>query len=95
MSIIIKPIITEKVANQNEKGFYGFVVSKSANKVQIRQVIEKTYGVKVVSVNTINSSVKRISRFTKSGLLEGQKSSIKKAIIKVADGEVIDYYGNL
>jgi len=95
MSIIIKPIITEKVANKNDKGFYGFIVSKKANKTQIKQTIEKTYNVKVVSINTLNTAVKNISRFTKSGLLEGQKSSIKKAIVKVADGQVIDYYGNL
>ena len=53
MEILIKPIITEKMTSLAEKlNRYGFVVDRSANKVQIRQAVEKMYGVKVESVNT-------------------------------------------
>ena len=48
MEILIKPIITEKMTSLAEKlNRYGFVVDRSANKVQIRQAVEKMYGVKV------------------------------------------------
>ena len=53
MEILIKPIITEKMTTLAETlNRYGFVVNRSANKVQIRQAVEKMYGVKVESVNT-------------------------------------------
>ena len=47
MSILIKPLVTEKFSAMNEQGKYGFVVERSANKVQIRQEVEKKYGVTV------------------------------------------------
>ena len=54
MSILIKPLVTEKISALNEKGKYGFVVKDSANKVEIKQAVEKMYGVNVEHVNTIN-----------------------------------------
>ncbi len=56
MEILIKPIITEKMTSLAEKlNRYGFVVDRNANKVQIKQAVEKMYGVKVESVNTQTS----------------------------------------
>ncbi|MEL6560083.1 MAG: 50S ribosomal protein L23 [Bacteroidota bacterium] len=92
MSILIKPIVTEKVSSFNEAGQYGFVVSKDANKIQIKNAIESTYGVTVERVNTMVYPGKLKSRFTKSGVIEGKSASYKKAIVKVADGDVIDFY---
>ena len=92
MSILIKPIVTEKVSSFNEAGQYGFVVSKDANKIQIKNAIESAYGVTVERVNTMVYSGKLKSRFTKSGVIEGKSASYKKAIVKVADGDVIDFY---
>ena len=95
MSILIRPLVTEKISALNEKGTYGFVVDKNANKVQIKNVIEKTYGVNVSSVRTLIANGKAKSRNTKSRVVAGRSSSYKKAIITVAEGEVIDFYSGI
>lgn len=95
MSILIKPLVTEKISALNEKGKYGFVVKDSANKVEIKQAVEKMYGVNVEHVNTIKVLGKFKSRFTKAGVLSGRKPSYKKAIVTLASGEVIDFYSNV
>jgi large subunit ribosomal protein L23 len=96
MGIIIKPIITEKMTALGEKlGRYGFVVDKSANKIQIKKAVKDMYGVEVEEVNTMTYAGKRKSRFTKSGVLSGKTNSFKKAIITLAKGESIDFYSNI
>jgi large subunit ribosomal protein L23 len=95
MSILKKPLVTEKVSALNEKGKYGFVVDGNANKVEIKNAVEKMYGVNVEKVNTMNVMGKFKSRYTKAGVLSGRKPSYKKAIITVAEGEVIDFYSNV
>ncbi|MDQ1087415.1 MULTISPECIES: 50S ribosomal protein L23 [unclassified Siphonobacter] len=92
MSIIIRPLLTEKSTAQNEQGKYGFEVALKANKVEIKKAIEKMYGVKVESVNTIRQIGKKKSRSTRTRITTGQTSTIKRAIITVAEGEVIDFY---
>jgi len=95
MSILSSPLVTEKVSALNEKGKYGFIVSSEANKVEIKNAVEKMYGVNVARVNTINVLGKFKSRFTKAGVLSGRKASYKKAIVTLAEGEVIDFYSNV
>lgn len=95
MSILKRPLVTEKVSALNEKGKYGFIVSGEANKVEIKNAVEKMYGVNVRSVNTINVLGKRKVRFTKAGTLSGSKPDYKKAIVTLAEGEVIDFYSNV
>lgn len=96
MEILIRPIITEKFTAISEKlNRYGFIVQKNANKLQIKKAIEDLYGVKVDTVNTIRYSGKNKSRNTKSGVIVGRTASVKKAIIKVASGEKIDFYSNI
>ncbi|MDE7393843.1 MAG: 50S ribosomal protein L23 [Muribaculaceae bacterium] len=96
MEIIIKPVVTEKATKLNEKlNRYIFRVSPDANKYQIKDLVEKLYGVKVVNVNTAVVRGKNKSRYTKSGLLRGKTSAWKKAFITVADGETIDFYSNI
>ncbi len=95
MSILKKPLVTEKVSALNEKGKYGFVVDLNANKVEIKKAIEKQYGVNVTSVNTMNVMGKKKSRYSKTGVLEGRRPSYKKAIVTLAEGEIIDFYGNV
>ena len=53
------------------------------------------YGVNVEKVNTMNVMGKYKSRYTKAGVLSGRMPSYKKAIITVAEGEVIDFYSNV
>lgn len=96
MEISIKPIVTEKATALTERlNRYTFKVSPQANKYQIKDLVEKLYGVKVVNVNTAVVRGKNKSRWTKSGLLRGKTSAWKKAYITVADGETIDFYSNI
>ena len=96
MSIIIKPIITEKITKEGEVfNRFGFVVDKKANKVQIKKAIEAAYGITVVDVNTMNYRADRTAKYTKSGLISGKTNSYKKAIVQVKEGETIDFYNNI
>ncbi len=96
MSIIIKPIITEKMTAQAEKlNRYGFIVDKKADKLQIRKEVEDLYGVSVDSVNTIRYAGKRKSRYTKAGFVEGRTNAYKKAIVTLKEGQAIDFFSNI
>lgn len=96
MDIQIQPIITEKATKVTERvGHYTFRVSPDANKFQIKDLVEKLYGVKVVSVNTANMRSNNKSRWTKSGLLRGKTEAWKKAYVTVADGQTIDFFSNI
>ena len=96
MSILIKPIITEKATNDSELfNRYSFVVDKSANKIEIKKAVETAYGVSITSVKTLNYPVQKNTKFTKKGLVTGKKGAYKKAIIQLAEGESIDFYNNL
>ena len=94
MNIILKPIVTEKMSDQTESfNRYAFVVSKSANKIDIKKSVEDLYEVKVKSVRTMNYYGKTKSRSTKAGLIRGKKNSFKKAVIELVEGS-IDFYSN-
>jgi large subunit ribosomal protein L23 len=96
MEILIRPIVTEKMTGLGEDlNRYGFVVHKNANKIQIKQAVEKMYGVSVESVNTMRYAGKAKSRFTKSGVITGKTKSFKKAIVTLAEGDMIDFYSNI
>jgi large subunit ribosomal protein L23 len=96
MSIIIKPIITEKVTKEVELfNRYGFVVDFNANKIQIKNAVQAAYGVNVVSVNTMKVIPNRSVKFTKSGVLSSRTTAYKKAFIQVQEGETIDLYNNM
>lgn len=96
MEVIIKPILTEKMSIQGEKlNRYGFVVDQRANKLQIRNAVEKMYNVVVTDVNTINCMGKQKSLYTKAGLLSGRANNFKKAIVTLKDGDKIEFYSNI
>ena len=96
MSILIKPIITEKATSDSELfNRYTFVVDKKANKLEIKDAVETAYGVTISSVKTLNYPIQRNTKFTKKGLVTGVKSGYKKAIVQLAEGENIDFYSNL
>lgn len=96
MEILIRPLITEKMSSLQEKqGKYGFIVDRSANKIEIKKAIEKAYGVNVTKVNTLRYDGKRKMRYTKTGIIEGRSQGYKKALVSVAAGETIDFYANI
>lgn len=95
MNVLVKPIVTEKVSALNEKGKYGFVVNKNANKVEIKKAVEKMYGVNVEDVNTMIYPGKQKTRYTKARIISGRTAQYKKAIVTVAEGEVIDFYSGI
>lgn len=95
MSIYVKPIITEKFSAMADKGRYAFVVEKTANKVEIKQAIEKAYGVTVNSVNTMNYIGKIKFRYTQTKIMTGITKKAKKAVVTLKKGDTIDFYGNI
>ncbi len=74
---------------------YGFIVDRDANKLQIKDAVEKEYGVSVADVNTINYHGKRKSRYTKAGILRGRMNHFKKAYVTLAGDDKIDFYANI
>ena len=93
MSILIKPIITEKATVASElRNCYTFEVNTKANKVEIKKAVEAAYGVSVEKVRTINVRPDRKTRFTKTGVQHGKTNAIKKAMVQLAEGETIDLY---
>lgn len=85
--IIKVPIITEKSADlAQNKNTITFSVATDANKVQIKQAVEKIFNVKVESVNTVNvkPKKKRVGRYT------GKTNKVKKAIVKLREGSSIE-----
>ncbi len=96
MSVIIKPLVTEKMNSITEKyNKFGFIVRPSANKIEIRKEIESRYNVNVLSVNTIRYAGKNKTRYTKAGLIKGRTNAFKKAIVTLKEGETIDFYSNI
>lgn len=96
MSVLVKPIITEKVTADSElNNRYGFVVSREANKLAIKNAVEGMYEVKVVAVRTMNYGGKVKSRYTKAGMISGKTNAYKKAIVQIAEGQEIDFYSNI
>ena len=97
MVLILRPLVTEKMTKTTDKrpNRYGFIVRPEANKLQIKEEVERLYNVTVVDVNTMLFAGKRSQRYTKAGMIKGQKSSFKKAIVTLKEGETIDFYSNI
>ncbi len=94
--ILIKPIISEKAEQLSDRqNQYSFVVNRKANKVEIRKAVEQFYNVNVQSVNTMIVPGKNKSRTTRSGMLRGRVPGYKKAVVTLAPGEEIDFYGEV
>ena len=96
MSILIKPIITEKATLDSElRNCFSFLVNTKANKVEIKKAVETAYGVSVDKVRTLNVGPDRKTKYTKTGIQRGKTNATKKAIVQLAEGETIDLYANI
>ena len=95
-SVLIKPIVTEKMTRLMEEGrHYAFQVAKDANKIEIRKALEERYpDVEIKEVRTMVVRGKRRRQFTRRGLVEGKKAAYKKAIVTLKSGE-IDFFENI
>lgn len=93
MSVIIKPVISEKANYLTDlRGAYSFLVNPKANKIEIKNAIEEAYGVKVADVRTMIYAPKVSAKYTKKGLQVGKTNKLKKAVVTLAEGEVIDIF---
>lgn len=95
MEILKRPLVTEKMTALNEKGKYAFEVGKNANKVEIKKHIEKIYGVTVDKVATMRIQGKLKTKNTKAGVVSGRKPTVKKAIVTLKSGDMIDFYNGI
>lgn len=96
MSILIRPVISEKANGVSEtRNRYTFLVDVKANKSEIKHAIQQTYGVKVTKVNTLISAPVVKTKFTKSGLQVGKSNKLKKAMVDIKEGQTIDVFGTI
>ncbi|MDR1876446.1 MAG: 50S ribosomal protein L23 [Flavobacteriaceae bacterium] len=96
MSVLIKPIISEKANDLSEKrNRYTFLVNPKANKTEIKHAVEQTYGVKVTAVRTLISAPIVKAKQTKAGLQIGKTNKLKKAMVDIKEGETIDVFGTI
>ncbi len=86
--ILIRPLITERTTDLMTEGKYVFVVDKRANKIQIADAVKEVFNVKVENVNTVNVKGKK----KRMGRSVGKTASYKKAIVKLAKGETIEFF---
>jgi len=94
--VLIKPLVTEKTTKLSEsRGTYGFVVDLNANKIEIKNAVEKTYGVSVDSVRTVNEVGKHGWKRTPFGISMGTKGRMKKAYVTLKKGETIDFFSTI
>ena len=97
--IIIRPILTEKMAIlQERENKYAFIVLAKANKIQIKTAVEDKFDVIVSKVATMNFDGKMKQMTTRSNgrtiRTQGRKSSFKKAVVTLIEGDSIDYLNN-
>ena len=95
IGILKRPIVTEKITELQDKGFYAFEVDLHANKISIARAVEKKFNVSVVSVRTIRHKGKAKSQMTRKGRFAGRTSMWKKAIVRLKAGEKIELFQNV
>ncbi|RMG75570.1 MAG: 50S ribosomal protein L23 [Bacteroidetes bacterium] len=97
MSVLKRPIITEKTVGYLERGLtqYGFEVDMQATKAQIKSEVEQVYEVKVESVNTMIVRGKQRMRYSKRGVIRGKSPNYKKAVVTLRPGDEIDFYKHI
>jgi large subunit ribosomal protein L23 len=86
--VLIRPLITEKSNDGMQDDKYTFVVPLNATKISIRQAVESIFKVKVVDVNTIRV----MGKIKRMGKHAGKRPDFKKAIVKVAPGQRIEFF---
>jgi len=86
--ILVRPLITERTTQLMAEGKCVFVVAKAANKIEIAKAVSEIFKVKVAKVNTVNVLGKK----KRMGRTQGKRPDYKKAIVKLAPGETIEFF---
>lgn len=87
--VLRRPIMTERNTELMMQGRYTFEVAPDANKIQIKEAVEKAFNVTVLAVNTLNVHGKQRRKRTR---LRGYSPSWKKAIVTLAPGQRIEIF---
>lgn len=94
--VLRRPVITEKNTRLMEMGQYTFEVARDANKIQIKDAVERTFNVEVVAVNVMNVRGKERRRGRRGRVASvGRTPARKKAIVTLKEGQTIDLFGQL
>ena len=93
-SILIKPLLTEKMTALASLRQYCFVVMEFANKIEIAKAVEKKFNVDVLSVRTMRILGKKKGQMSKRGRVEGKRADWKKAFVTIKEGQTIDLLPN-
>jgi len=92
MSVLVRPVVSEKTYGLMDEGTYVFIVDKSATKIDVRHAVEQAFGVKVTNVNTLNRKGKG-TRNRRTGVT-GSRPDTKRAFVTLAEGDKIDLFEN-
>ncbi|MCX6152984.1 MAG: 50S ribosomal protein L23 [Candidatus Kapabacteria bacterium] len=90
ISIIKRPIITEKAMKMGAQRQYCFAVDPNSNKIEIRKALEEMFEVKITSIRTVRVKGKVKQRMTRRGIMRGTTPLIKKAYITLKEGQSIE-----
>ncbi len=92
--VLRRPLITEKNTMLMERSQYTFEVAVSANKIQVREAVERIFNVRVTAVNTMMVKAKARSRAVRRGRtrINGHEPAWKKAIVTLAPDQRIDIF---
>ena len=88
--VILEPVVSEKSYGLLEDNVYTFKVHTGASKPEIRDAVQAIFGVKVVKVNTLNRKGKR--KRNRKTFTYGQRPTVKRALVTLAEGDSIDLF---
>lgn len=94
-TVLKRPIVTEKMTALQERGQYAFEVQIDANKIEIARAVEQKFGVTVLQVRTVRSKGKAKSQLTRRGRFSGRTAAWKKAIVRLKEGDKIEFFQNV
>ena len=92
MSVLIRPVVSEKSTTLMEANTYVFVVDPRATKIDVRNAVEEAFNVKVTNVNTLNRKGKS-TRNRRTGVV-GSRPDTKRAIVTLREGDSINLFEN-
>lgn len=92
LSVLVRPVVSEKSYDLMDSGVYTFVVASTATKIDVRNAVEQAFNVKVTNVNTLNRKGKA-TRNRRTGVT-GSKPGSKRAIVTLKPGDKINLFEN-